>query len=299
MSVLINDISEHQGAVDWAAHRAGRQAVILRAHNGRRVDERFDDNRAAAAPMRMVGLYQYLVADRDAAVQAREYVEVVHSLAANEWPILDIEEGTDYGRRAAAWLAVVEPALRRRAWVYSGDNNWQVTDLASAVGDRHRWVARYASRPPITRCSLWQRSSTAKAPGITGRADESIWDGDLAALAAITIGENVALTNAEYDEIQRRIRAELDRAPTPGAKFHDGLVTVLRSEGVSGAAPAARQAAVVAGQAADRAGADVDEAALAQALAPLLTAQVAHLSAEDLAAVATAVADEQARRQAE
>ena len=42
--------------------------------------------------------------------------------------------------------------------------------------------------------------------------------------------------------------------------------------------------------------ADVDEAALARTLAPLITAQVAALTDEDVARIATAASDEHARR---
>lgn len=63
----------------------------------------------------------------------------------------------------------------------------------------------------------------------------------------------------------------------------------------------ARQAAALAGQALAAIGgidgADVDEAALAAALAPLVATQTQQLTDGDLERIATAVADEQARRQ--
>lgn len=194
MTLILNDVSEHQKRIDWPAHRAGRQAVILRAHNGNRADTLFPENRAGAAPMRLVGLYQYLVESRDAAEQAREFVATVRSLGANEWPILDIEVGSNYAARARAWLAVVEPALGRRAWVYSGDSYWRTTDLAAAVGDRCRWVARYSTTAPVTPHTLWQRSSSARAPGVAGAVDESVYAGTLDQLIALAIGDTDDMT---------------------------------------------------------------------------------------------------------
>lgn len=195
---MVNDVSEHQGAIDWAAYRAARQAVILRAHNGSRADTRFAANRSGADPLALVGAYQYLVAGRDAATQAREYLSVVGHLEAHEVPILDIEEGGDLGPRAAAWLRVVEAAVGRPAMVYSGDNLWGDAGLSAAVGGRPRWVARYSANPPVHRWDVWQRSSTATVSGVTGQVDESVYPGDIAGLRDLLLEDDMPMTGPEF-----------------------------------------------------------------------------------------------------
>jgi hypothetical protein len=232
--LIVNDVSAHQGAIDWPAHRAGRQAVILRAHNGHTADARWHENRAGAHPLRLVGIYQYLVADRDPVAQAHDFIETIGDLAPNEWPILDIEEGSNFATRARAWLAVVEAALGRQAWVYAGDNLWQTTDLAKAVGQRPRWVARYSSaHQPVAAWSLWQRASDAHALGVAGFVDESYFPGDIEHLVNLAIGdtEDMPLTDADLDAVQARVRKELDRAPMPGSGFASAMVKLGRSEG--------------------------------------------------------------------
>lgn len=69
---------------------------------------------------------------------------------------------------------------------------------------------------------------------------------------------------------------------------------VLRSEGVSGAGDMGRLIAAL--KEGGALAGDVDEAAIATSLAPLLTASIGHLTDADISAVAKATADEAAKR---
>lgn len=75
------------------------------------------------------------------------------------------------------------------------------------------------------------------------------------------------------------------------------IAQVLRSEGVSNVVGVLRNESVPVILSA-LAGVTVDPQKVANALAPLLSASVQHLTADDLAAIAKAVNDEEARRQA-
>jgi hypothetical protein len=82
------------------------------------------------------------------------------------------------------------------------------------------------------------------------------------------------------------------------AFIRDQVLDIVRQEGITGnAASAATGVLALVSEIANLdLQLDVDEGALASALAPALTARLGALSAKDLTAVATAVNDEQARR---
>ncbi|MCU4184034.1 hypothetical protein K6U06_06655 [Acidiferrimicrobium sp. IK] len=171
MPLTIADYSEFQGVV----RPDGQQVVIVRAHNGWRPDNDFVANRAAAhaAGCAAVGLYQYLVAGRDAAQQAAELCDLIGTLAPNEWLICDLEEGQgDEQPRWQAWDLVVVARFGRPGWLYSGE-------AFAAAHDLHPdWDAAYQPGEPPQPHKLWQ--DTDAYPWPWGRSDASVYDGSLA-----------------------------------------------------------------------------------------------------------------------
>jgi GH25 family lysozyme M1 (1,4-beta-N-acetylmuramidase) len=176
------DISEFQANFDAPVYLAGGyKCIIVRAHNGYRPDHKWPQRRdyVRRHPFIAVGYYQYLAHDRDAAQQAREFIGAVGNLAPNEFPILDLEEGSgNQTVRANAWFKVVDPWFGSLATLYAG-LSFGKSNLGgwSHWSPRTRWIAAYQSREPSDPHELWQNTSSAHFPGLTGGVDGNIFHG--------------------------------------------------------------------------------------------------------------------------
>jgi hypothetical protein len=184
--VLLSDISAWQPDIADAAYLAWSRAVAIRAMYGTITDRawyggaRRDNLHAGGA--RFVGLYQYLTAGQDAAVQAHALVSLVGNLRQGEKLVCDIEEGPA-GQQAARfrqWSAVITGAYGAAAepWLYAG------LDFAAAAGLDPQWEAAYRNTEPGGNHLLWQFSETYPVPGV-GIADCSLFRGTIDQLAAL------------------------------------------------------------------------------------------------------------------
>lgn len=194
--LIIPDVSEHQGDVDWNAFTAaGNNVAIARVYNGLREDRSYKANRQDfwAAGGRLLGLYAYLIPSRDAASQAADYLTAVGTLKDGEFAILDVEEGTgDQAERARTWRGIVEAQTGRPAFLYSGQYYWRDQGLGGAGFTTERtWIAAYnRNRPTWPPHGLWQfTDSYGPMPGISSAHDASYFYGtadDLATLIGST-----------------------------------------------------------------------------------------------------------------
>lgn len=190
VSLLIPDVSEWQGIIDWRALvGAGYPAVIIRAYNGTRVDHEFELNRenAHAAGVRALGLYAYLDPSRDAVDQAAEFVHTIGSLRSGEWPIVDCEAGTgDQSARVRAWAGHVARALgNEQPWLYSGEAFYRTHGLDRAdVSTTRTWLAAYGAHEPAEGHALWQYTDHRTVPGVRTPVDCSTYHGTVDQLAA-------------------------------------------------------------------------------------------------------------------
>lgn len=183
------DISEWQSNFDADAYlKAGHTVIIVRAHNGNRPDKLWPARRDYVRGKRFaaVGYYHYLVADRDAAAQARDFTRAVGSLKPNEFPILDLEEGSGaQSARARAWFALVDPWAGFKAGLYSSAGFFRDQLGGTASWDRPTWIASVGqsgatlpvSSEPATPHTFWQNSWTARFPGLAGGVDGNIYHG--------------------------------------------------------------------------------------------------------------------------
>jgi len=210
--LIIPDVSEFQGTVDWRRLVAGGYpAAIVRAHNGARADAQWPRNRdqAHAAGIQALGLYQYVVADRDAAVQAGEFCDLVGSLRPGEWPVCDLEVGAgDQAARARAWYTTVAARLQHAEAVelYSGLAFYEAHGLAAA-GYPRVWLAAYGPIEPGLPHELWQYTDARTVPGI-GLCDASVFHGTLADLLIhITPEDEMPLTQADAELTARTLLA--------------------------------------------------------------------------------------------
>lgn len=195
------DVSEFQPDVDWkaiAAHNGG--AAIIRAMYGSgHVDKAWYGGArrksAHEAGIKVLGIYQYLVAGEDPTAQAEAFVNLVGHLEPGEFAVLDLEEPTapsDQLPRATAWLEYVDKHLTypgyKGAWLYSFDAFFGSHGLMPiADSKRHTWVAS-RPQPPRTPHTLWQNSDATPWPGIPAPCDNSVYEGDLAGLRAAVGG---------------------------------------------------------------------------------------------------------------
>ena len=192
VSITFADISEFQDNFDADAYiNGGYRVVIVRAHNGYRVDKKWPARRdyVRTKSFTAVGYYQYLAKDRDAAQQAHEFVAAIgRNLLPNEFPILDLEEGPgNQTSRADAWFKVVDPWCGFLASLYSGKSFIQ-NQLGGVArwGRRPLWIAAYLNSysadmsqyPPGA--EWWQYSDRGRFPGLAGGVDSNVFPGDLA-----------------------------------------------------------------------------------------------------------------------
>jgi hypothetical protein len=192
------DISEHQPNIDGAAYLSGGfSCLIVRAHNGSRKDHIWPVRRDYLRGFKFVALgwYQYVVAGRDAAQQAREFCEAVGPLRENEFAVCDCEEGPgSQVARVQAWCDVVDKRYGLPSVLYASESWFR--DRLGGVGrwsGRPRWIAAYRSVEPTDRHELWQNTDKASFPGLAGAVDGNIFHGTAQEFLGVMRGGAVPL----------------------------------------------------------------------------------------------------------
>jgi GH25 family lysozyme M1 (1,4-beta-N-acetylmuramidase) len=212
------DISEHQPNVDQRAYyNAGYRVFIYRAHSGYRPDKAMPARREATrrVPFTAVGIYHYLVKDRDPAEQAREFIAAVGKLAPNEFPICDYEEiapGNQI-KRAEAWLGVVDKWAGFKSSLYSGDYFFRAYLGGTLSWSRPTWVAAYDSTEPSQPHTWWQNTDKASFTGIGREVDGNIYHGTPTDFARRVLGGRTA------------------KPVAPVPKSEQGLVSLVKKDG--------------------------------------------------------------------
>jgi GH25 family lysozyme M1 (1,4-beta-N-acetylmuramidase) len=185
--IVLCDVSEFQPDIADAAYLQWSKAVVIRAMYGGSHDDgawygggRRDALHAGGALF--VGIYQYLVAGQDAAVQAHALAALVGTLRPGEKLICDIEEGPSSVQavRWRQWSAVITAAYGARSapWLYAG------LDFATEAGLNPDWLAAYRDTEPARGQLLWQFSDAYPVPGV-GTCDASVYHGTIGELAAL------------------------------------------------------------------------------------------------------------------
>jgi GH25 family lysozyme M1 (1,4-beta-N-acetylmuramidase) len=183
--LIIADVSEFQGAVDWATYAATNPAAIARVCYGTsHTDLQWSANKAGMrAHLTVRGFYQYVVAAQDITAQARAFAALVGTLQPGEFVVADIEEGAgDQTARAATWQQIVHAAIGGEEWDYSGAS-FGAAHLRNFVGMRFVWVAAYQANEPAAGHELWQFTDRRAFPGIHAPCDASVFHGTVAQLA--------------------------------------------------------------------------------------------------------------------
>lgn len=193
MTVSGIDISHYQGHVDWPAVPSTVAFAILKATQGARgVDPTFAANRFGAVKAgKRVGGYHFAGND-DPVVEADHFLATVgHVNAGDLPPVYDCEQGAgNLVDQALAWLQQVEHHTGRIPFLYS----YKPFIQAHLSGDKRLaryplYIAAYGSVPPHVdgwpTWTIWQRTSSGTVPGIAGRVDMDVFNGDQAAFNVV------------------------------------------------------------------------------------------------------------------
>ena len=194
MSILGIDVSEHNGALDWAKIKAsGVQFAIIRTGYGTtHVDKFFAKNMEGARAQGIpVGVYHFSYAlDPKGAQKEGEFVRTILAPFRGEifLPVFyDFEyDSVAYGKKqgvtlgkesfnshAVAFCETVRAAGYTPGVYYNLDYARRFVDK-SRVGQYVQWFAQYASSPGISDYAIWQYSSSHTIPGIPGKFDVNL-----------------------------------------------------------------------------------------------------------------------------
>lgn len=201
-----NDVSQYQGAINWAkVYACGQRFVFIKATEGDYLQDKFFKNNWAGA--KSVGLlrsaYHFFRCDVDPTIQADYFIGFVKSTADNGElpPCLDFE--TNEGKTRAeivpmvkVWLDRVEGAFGRKPIIYSGYYNLQDylsesnSEAPAWAKDYSLWLAQYpdvyveGSMPDLprgwSRWMFWQYSKVGQVDGVTENVvDMDVFNGSL------------------------------------------------------------------------------------------------------------------------
>jgi lysozyme len=180
--LLIPDVSNFQGQVDWPAVLAsGRVGGICKATEGLGyVDRTFSANWNTLGALGAIrGAYHFARPDNDPAGQAEKFLSVVKNWKADDLLVLDLEVGTgNLDRFALGWLTQVETRTGIKPWLYSYGPFIRAHLADRRLAGYPLWIAAYQPNPPPpappwTSWTLWQHTDKANIAGIHTLCDES------------------------------------------------------------------------------------------------------------------------------
>jgi GH25 family lysozyme M1 (1,4-beta-N-acetylmuramidase) len=213
------DISEYQPAFDARKYRdAGNQVIVARVHNGYRPDRMMPGRIAQIRSVNFTaaGWYIYLVKIRDPVVQVTEAIGVIGKLKANEFAIVDHEEG------AGSQVARCQQACRTfDRWagfpctLYAGQAFYSDHLGGVARWRRPRWIAKYldSHRPDMAAypagATFWQYSDRGRFTGLPGNVDANIYPGTARRfLADVRAGAPPPAGSVRRDEVAVGVRPD-------------------------------------------------------------------------------------------
>ncbi|MCE9572386.1 MAG: FG-GAP-like repeat-containing protein [Deltaproteobacteria bacterium] len=215
------DVSDGQGAIDWAAARgAGIEWAAIKATQGTyNTQATFAANwQHARAAGVLRGAYHFFDPREDGVAQAQHFLAVVGPLAADDLPpMLDLEcpdgnsaclgwaggtGATPAGlirQRVIAFLDTVEQATGKRPIVYTFNAYFSSNGVDTTGLDRWPlWIAYPVSGgcfqfpAPWAQPAMWQWSWTGQVPGIAGGVDRDRFLGTREQLLALAHGASGA-----------------------------------------------------------------------------------------------------------
>ena len=185
------DVSHYQGAVNWAAVRAGgRRYAFCKATEGTTyTDPTFAANWPA---MRAAGLlrgaYHFGRPGTSAAAQADYFCDAVRPAPGDLKPVLDLEatDGMTPAQVRAWVVAFVSRVVARTGQtpvIYTGYYFWRDSAGNGSNLNCPLWLAQYASAVTLVPAAwatwtFWQYTSTGTCPGVAGGVDLDAFNGN-------------------------------------------------------------------------------------------------------------------------
>ncbi len=177
------DVSEHQGAIDWAKVNTG--FVIIRSGYGREISQKdkFFEANYSGCKSRSIPCgtywYSYAVTPEEAAREAQVCLEAIKGKKF-EFPVyFDIEEPKTLALGMEKCSAIAESFLnvieKAGFWagIYSSKYNLE-NYITEQIRSRYAvWVAHYGvSKTNYSgKFGIWQKSNTGNVAGISGNVD--------------------------------------------------------------------------------------------------------------------------------
>ena len=217
--IRLADISEWQPNFDAPAYLKSHACIILRSHSGNRPDKMFPARRDYVRKYNFtaVGYYQYMVASRSATDQANDFVKALGPLKANEFAVIDSEEGSgSQVQRCEDWCKIVDKQYGQPSVIYASES-WFKDKLGGVDRwkGRARWIAAYRSTEPTVAHELWQNTDSASFPGLGSPIDGNLFHG----------------TAQEFlTKMRGSASSPAPPKPPPGAKEED-VVAILKQDG--------------------------------------------------------------------
>lgn len=181
------DVSEHNGAIDWAEVAKHIDFAILRLgwvgnKNNHTLDKKFKENYAAAKKAGVkIGAYVYIYSNsEETAKQGAEWaVKQLNGLDLDLPVYCDMEDKSiaGLGKTKLSNIAKAFNEIIEKAGFWAGlyaNKNWFDNYLTKAVAKRFTtWIAHYTSGAEKYKgeFDMWQNSSTGKVAGINGNVD--------------------------------------------------------------------------------------------------------------------------------
>ncbi len=209
-------------AINWAQVASAEKFVIIKAteKNGYVNSYYADDIAKARAAGLVAGSYHFLAPSSQTGVsgatQAQHFLAHASIKPGDLPPMLDVETSPLYNgvvpslADITGWLDTVAAATGRKPMIYIG--YYVITALGSpgALKNYAINVPNYSNCPsfpdsyPIQSLVMWQHTSTASVPGISGHVDENKFYGDMGAFLAFAQADQAAtgyLDHADCDGI--------------------------------------------------------------------------------------------------
>lgn len=197
------DVSYHNGTVDWAKVKAaGQSFAFVRVSDGTKFyDSQFVRNYAETRKQGLArGVYQFFRPAQDPIAQADLLITKINQNGGLQPgdlpPVLDLEAGDGQTAavivaRAKQWVAKVQAAFGVTPIVYTAAY-FSNTYVGNAFSSHPLWVANYQTSCPTVpngwaNWHFWQNSESGTVAGVSGAVDTNLFQGDLAALKALTV----------------------------------------------------------------------------------------------------------------
>ena len=202
------DVSHWQGEINWTkVYEAGYRFVFIKATEGVNfVDPNLEKNvEGAKKAGLLVGVYHFAHPESNKPEdEARFFLSVAGKYVKNGYlkPVLDLEKGCNLGsEKLTEWVLrwaktiFVETGVEPIIYV----NSYYATNcLENPVTKYDLWIAHWTYDPALqpntgiwSKWKFWQYSDNGTVPGINGKVDLDLYNGNIEQLLGETINVNI------------------------------------------------------------------------------------------------------------